>query len=130
MRPLADWARIGAVPRPWVAICTRIREAVAALMEAGFSGPFLTADSRPFHEAGATEAQEIASLIAQGITYLRLLGKGGIGPEKAQTLISFTPRGGSGPVPDARENPRFPPPLGGRSGALRHQEARAGADPR
>ncbi len=90
MRPLADWARIGAIPKPWLAICTRIREAVAALLEAGFSGPFLAADSRPFHEAGASEAQEIASLIAQGITYLRLLGKGGITPEKAQALIAFT----------------------------------------
>jgi len=90
MRPLADWARIGAIPKAWLAICTRIREAVTALLEAGFTGPFLTADSRPFHEAGASEAQEIASLIAQGITYLRLLGKGGFAPEKAQALIAFT----------------------------------------
>ena len=90
MRPLADWARIGAIPKAWLAICTRIREAVLALLEAGFTGPFLMADSRPFHEAGASEAQEIASLIAQGITYLRLLGKGGFAPEKAQMLIAFT----------------------------------------
>jgi methylmalonyl-CoA mutase len=90
MRPLADWARLGAIPKAWLVFCTAIRERVLALMEAGFAGPFLMADSRPFHEAGASEAQEVASLLAQGITYLRLLGKGGIGPEKAQALIAFT----------------------------------------
>lgn len=90
IRPLADWARIGQIPQSWIAICTRIREAICALGEAGFSGPFLMADSRPFHEAGASEAQEIASLLAQGITYLRVIAKAGMPPEKAQALIAFT----------------------------------------
>lgn len=90
IKPLADWARIGRLPSSWVSLATRLREGITALRAAGFAGPFLRADSRPFHEAGASDAQEIAILIAQGVAYLRLLQKAGLSPQQAQSQISFT----------------------------------------
>jgi len=37
----------------------------------GFTGPFLEADGRPLHEAGATEAQELGAVLAQATAFLR-----------------------------------------------------------
>lgn len=90
IRPLAHWAGIGTLPQPWATLTMRVREVVLELLEAGFSGPFLTADGRPFHEAGAGDAQELACLIGQATAYLRMLLKAGIEPDLAQSLISFS----------------------------------------
>lgn len=90
IRPLAYWAEGGVLPQSWSMLTMRVRETVLELLEAGFVGPFLAADGRPFHEAGAGDAQELASLIGQATAYLRLLKKAGIEPQQAQSLISFT----------------------------------------
>ncbi|MGL5445874.1 MAG: methylmalonyl-CoA mutase family protein [Rhabdaerophilum sp.] len=90
MRPLTHWAQIGMLPEPWLTVSMRVREAVVELLAAGFKGPFLTADGRPFHEAGAGDAQELACLIGQATDYLRLLKKAGLEPDVSQSLISFT----------------------------------------
>jgi methylmalonyl-CoA mutase len=90
LRPLAHWAEGGALPQSWAMLTMRVRETIVQLMEAGFAGPFLCADGRPFHEAGAGDAQELACLIGQATAYLRLLKKAGIEPREAQSLISFT----------------------------------------
>ncbi|MBN8532704.1 MAG: methylmalonyl-CoA mutase [Rhizobiales bacterium] len=90
IRPFAHWAEGGALPQSWAMLTMRVRETIVQLMEAGFTGPFLCADGRPFHEAGAGDAQELACLIGQATAYLRLLKKAGIEPQQAQSLISFT----------------------------------------
>lgn len=90
IRPFAYWAEAGALPQPWAMLTMRVREVVLELLEAGFKGPFLCADGRPFHEAGASDAQELACLIGQATAYLRLLKKAGLEPDIAQSLISFT----------------------------------------
>ena len=59
------------------------------LREAGYKGPFLRCDGRPWHEAGASEAQELAGLIATGIAYLRLLEGSGLSIDQARTELSF-----------------------------------------
>jgi methylmalonyl-CoA mutase len=42
-------------------------------MSQGFSGPFMRADGRPAHGAGASEGQEIGTVLAQGLAHLRSL---------------------------------------------------------
>ena len=50
---------------------------------------FLRADARPVHEAGGSEAQEIAAALACGIHYLRALSEGGVAPAHANAGLSF-----------------------------------------
>ncbi|MDU0343863.1 methylmalonyl-CoA mutase subunit beta [Bosea rubneri] len=68
----------------------RLAETIAALKARGFRGPFLTADGRPWHEAGASEAQELGAVLATAVTYLRLLETQGMPLTEARDAISFT----------------------------------------
>lgn len=45
----------------------------AGLAARGFAGPYLTADGRPWHEKGASEAEELGSALAEAVGYLRRL---------------------------------------------------------
>ena len=47
-------------------------------------------DARPVHEAGGTEAQEIAAALSSGIAYLRALSDAGLPPGDAAEKIEFT----------------------------------------
>jgi len=49
----------------------------------------LRADARPVHEAGGTEAQEIAAALGGGIAYLRALGDAGVSVDDAGEAIAF-----------------------------------------
>lgn len=46
-------------------------------------------DGTVVHDAGATDAQEIAYTIASGIGYLRMLVEYGLSPERAASLLEF-----------------------------------------
>ena len=67
-------------------------EAIAAAAEAAksISGTALEADGRVWHAAGASEAQELAGLIATGLAYLRALEAAGFDLEAAADKIGFT----------------------------------------
>jgi methylmalonyl-CoA mutase len=45
----------------------------AQRLAADFTGPVLEADGRPYHERGASEAQELGSVLATAVSYLRAL---------------------------------------------------------
>ncbi|WP_051631177.1 methylmalonyl-CoA mutase family protein [Afifella pfennigii] len=60
------------------------------LAEAGFAGPFLTADGRVYHGAGASEAQELGAVLATVVAYLRALETDGVEPQRALSGISVT----------------------------------------
>lgn len=49
----------------------------------------LRADARAVHEAGGTEAQEIAAALASGIAYLRALSEAGVAIDDAGKAIAF-----------------------------------------
>lgn len=53
------------------------------LCAAGFRGPLAALDGRPFHEAGASEAQELASIIALAAYWLRALDEADVHPGEA-----------------------------------------------
>ena len=69
----------------------------------------LLADGRPYHEAGASEAQELAAMLATLVAYLRacetagLQAAHGAGPDRGR------PGGGRRPVPDHRQAARRAP---------------------
>lgn len=61
--------------------------AFAALRVARFSGPFALLDGRPFYESGATEAQELAAVLAAAAWWLRALAPSAISPSEALPLL-------------------------------------------
>jgi methylmalonyl-CoA mutase len=87
--PAGDLARAGTVPVPFVELGKRAAEIAASLRETGFNGPFLRADGRPYHEAGASEAQELAAVLATGVAYLRALEANGHSLDSARDALSF-----------------------------------------
>lgn len=59
----------------------------ASLQSDEFTGPFLAADGRPFNAAGASEAQELAAILAAAVSYLRALEASGVALEGAAPMI-------------------------------------------
>jgi methylmalonyl-CoA mutase len=55
---------------------------------AGFTGRLCLADGRPYHEAGASEAAELAAVLATAVAYLRMLEAGGHDLERARDAIA------------------------------------------
>lgn len=90
LQPLADFAATGHFPLAFGQIMAHALEIIRQRQGEGFAGPFLRCDGRPFHEAGATEAQDIALVVAQGIAYLRALEAAGMPLEEARDMLSFT----------------------------------------
>jgi len=64
--------------------------AAAAATAADFPGTALEADGRVWHAAGASEAQELAGLLATAVTYLRALEAAGLDVAEAAKKIGFT----------------------------------------
>jgi methylmalonyl-CoA mutase len=62
---------------------------IGELTAAGFRGPFAVADGRVIHNAGGSEAQELAFALASAVAYLRVLEADGIAIEQARDAIYF-----------------------------------------
>jgi methylmalonyl-CoA mutase len=90
LQPIADLAATGRIPLSFGAAMGNVEAIVDHLQEEGFAGPFLRCDGRVFHEAGASEAQELAAVIAQGVAYLRSLATRGRKPAHIAPWLSFT----------------------------------------
>jgi methylmalonyl-CoA mutase len=88
-QPLSTIATRGAAPAPWPEFAKPFAKMIGDLSRRGFKGPFVLADGRPVHDAGGSEAQELAFTLAVAIAYLRALEAGGIGLEAARTALSF-----------------------------------------
>jgi methylmalonyl-CoA mutase len=79
----------GTLPIPYRELLPRFGEDVASLAQAGFKGPLAAADGRIVHNAGGSEAQELAYVLAVAVAYLRALEGAGIALEKAGGMIGF-----------------------------------------
>ena len=53
----------------------------------GFAGPLATCDARVFHESGASEAQELAAVLAGAVWWMRSLDDAGIAPAVSLPLL-------------------------------------------
>ena len=88
--PLGDMARTGRALLPWPELSARAGGTAKDLAAKGFAkARFLRADGRAVHEAGGSEAQELAFVLAAGVAYLRLLEASGFALDEARRRISF-----------------------------------------
>ncbi len=85
--PIGDAATRGTSRHEASAVASSAVGLVKQLQGAGFKGPFLAADGRVVHDAGGSEAQELAFVLASAVAYLRALEAGGIALDTARELI-------------------------------------------
>jgi methylmalonyl-CoA mutase len=74
---------------PWREQAEEFATAIRDLAAAGYKGPFAVADGRAIHNAGGSEAQELAFALATALAYLRALETGGVGLDDARRKIYF-----------------------------------------
>lgn len=85
--PLGDLA--GGVPeaRPWRGADFAV--VIKELAAQGYSGPFAVADGRVIHNAGGSEAHELAYVLATALTYMRALEGAGVSVSDARRMLCF-----------------------------------------
>ena len=85
--PLGACAVWGSSPYTWPEIAPAVTSAIKGLVGLGFKGPFAPADGRVIHDAGGSEAQELAFVLASSLAYLRAIEGTGIALEEARHMI-------------------------------------------
>ena len=85
--PIGGGGVRGSSHGPWDSIAKVFADKIAKLAKLGFQGPFAPADGRVIHDAGGSEAQELAYVLAVGVTYLRALEAAGIPLDDARRMI-------------------------------------------
>lgn len=89
LNPLGGFAASGSSPRPWSELSKYFAAMIRELADQGFRGPFAVADGRIIHNAGGSEAQELAFAIASAVEYLRALSGNGVPLDAARGMIYF-----------------------------------------
>ncbi len=88
--PLGALARGGVLSGPLDTALARAAD-LAAVTTARFPGvTALTIDTSPYHDAGASEAQELAAALATGAAYLRALDRAGLTIAEACAQITLS----------------------------------------
>jgi methylmalonyl-CoA mutase len=85
--PLGACAVWGSSPYSWPEIVPAVTGAIKGLAALGFKGPFAAADGRVIHDAGGSEVQELAFVLASGVAYLRAIEQAGIALEDALGMV-------------------------------------------
>jgi methylmalonyl-CoA mutase len=87
--PLGASVHNGGFPLAWAQFAPLTAKLAADLAAQGFKRALLAADGRIVHGASGTEAQELAYVIAVGVTYLRAFEEHGIALDDARRMIFF-----------------------------------------
>jgi methylmalonyl-CoA mutase len=87
--PIGAMAAQGRMSASWDAMARRMDDTLNHLITQGFAGRAFLADGRVYHEAGASEAQELAAVLATGIGTLRTLEAQGHSLDAARRALSF-----------------------------------------
>jgi methylmalonyl-CoA mutase len=87
--PVTAVAISGKIPMPWSELAPVVARLIGSLAGAGFKGPFAVGDGRSIHNAGGSEAQELAFALASAVAYLRALEAGGMALSAARDAIYF-----------------------------------------
>ncbi len=87
--PLGAMALAGSAARKWNEEAPHFARRVAALAREGFQGRLAAADGRVIHNAGGSEAQELAFALGVALAYLRALEAAGVALETARRMIFF-----------------------------------------
>jgi methylmalonyl-CoA mutase len=85
--PLGSCAVWGFSPYAWDEIVPAVTSAAKGLAAMGVKGPFAAADGRVIHDAGGSEVQELAFVVACGVAYLRAIEQSGTALEDAQGMV-------------------------------------------
>jgi methylmalonyl-CoA mutase len=85
--PLGACAVWGFSPYSWPEIVPAVTGAIKGLAALDFKGPFAAADGRVIHDAGGSEVQELAFVLASGVAYLRAIEQAGVPLEDAQGMV-------------------------------------------
>ena len=88
--PIGSLLRTGKLEADWTAAGGGISKAVDELKGRGFTSPFINCDTRMVHDAGGSEAQELAVALAAGVAYLRALSGAGLSLSDARGCLSWT----------------------------------------
>ena len=89
LNPIGGFAASGASPMPWRELSKNLGTAIRGLSEQGYRGPFAVADGRIIHNAGGSEAQELAFALAAAVDCLRAIEAAGVPLETARGMIYF-----------------------------------------
>ena len=87
--PIGAMATGAGAARPWADEAPHFARRLAALARDGFGGRLAVADGRIIHNAGGSEAQELAFVLAVAIAYLRALEAEGVVLDTARRMIFF-----------------------------------------
>lgn len=87
--PIGAMASMGRMSASWDAVAQRMGDTLGDLAARDFKGRAFLADGRAYHEAGASEAQELAAVLATGLGYLRALEEQGHTLEAARDALAF-----------------------------------------
>jgi methylmalonyl-CoA mutase len=85
--PLGACAVWGSSTFSWPEIAVAVTDGVKGLSAMGFKGPFAAGDGRVIHDAGGSEAQELAFVLGACLAYLRALENAGVDLEQARSMI-------------------------------------------
>jgi methylmalonyl-CoA mutase len=85
--PIGACAVWGQSAYNWWEMAPAVTGAVKTLAAAGFKGPFAVADGRIIHDAGGSEVQELAYVLAVAVSYLRALEDANIPLDVARGMI-------------------------------------------
>jgi methylmalonyl-CoA mutase len=86
--PISDLARAGGAGDA-AAMAETLAETAKTLAARDFKGRVAMADGRAWHEAGASEGEELACVLAAAVETLRLFEKGGLSLDAARGQIAF-----------------------------------------
>jgi len=89
INPIGGFAACGSAPRTWKDLAPYFADMVRGFAGSGFRGPFAVADGRVIHNAGGSEAQELAFALASAVDYLRALEAKGMALGAARDVIYF-----------------------------------------
>ena len=89
INPIGGFAAAGRSAQGWQELAPAFAATIAALAGDGFRGPFAVADGRVIHNAGGSEAQELAFALASAVTYLRALEYSGMASQAGYDTIYF-----------------------------------------
>lgn len=87
--PIGAMAAFGKARIAWPDMTKEFVVRVRDLAARGFKGPFAVADGRVVHDAGGSEAQELAYMLAVGLAYVRALEADGIPLDAARKTVFF-----------------------------------------
>jgi methylmalonyl-CoA mutase len=85
--PIGATAVWGTSAFNWWEMAPAVTDVIKKLTAQGFKGPFAVADGRIIHDAGGSEVQELAYVLAVMVSYLRAMEDHNIPLETARSLV-------------------------------------------